>query len=451
MTHEKEETLIPIKDSLPFQTNNVMTKLVIIGILILILLIPTQMISDLMKERKVRRSEVLREISSKWGGSQKITAPILTIPYKKYRKQIKYLGDNKPFETQTHSIEYLHILPKALDIKGKLLPKIRYRSIYKAVLYNAILEFRGSFQLQDFGIEKKDILWKKAFVAIGITDMLGIKENIPITFNTKIYKTYPGIASKDVITSGVSTKVSIDPEQANEIPFTFSLNINGSQVIQFAPIAEVTTVALSSSWNSPSFDGAFLPSKREITSKGFTANWRILHLNRNYPQYWSGISYSTAKSLFGLQFYITADVYQKSIRTVKYAIMFIAFTICAFFLSEILTKRRVHPIQYILIGLAITLFYILLISLSEHLSFNLAYLVSSISIILMVTGYTKGILGSTSFSLTICSILVILYSYLFIVLQLEDYSLLMGSLGLFLLLSTIMYLTRKIDWYNLEI
>ncbi|MGE5893922.1 MAG: inner membrane CreD family protein, partial [bacterium] len=192
------------------------------------------------------------------------------------------------------------------------------------------------------------------------------------------------------------------------------------------------------------------PITREVRKDGFTANWKILHLNRNYPQFWEGGQYRVASSAFGLQLILTADIYQKATRLAKYAIMFLVFTFAAFFFSEIINRQRVHPIQYILIGIAILLFYTLVLSLSEHMHFNYSYILSAVAVTLMISGYSKAIVSNSRFALTILGILAILYSYLFIVLQLEDYALIMGSIGLFIILAVVMYITRKINWYAIE-
>ncbi len=212
-----------------------------------------------------------------------------------------------------------------------------------------------------------------------------------------------------------------------------------------------TTVSIASKWPNPSFTGAFLPEKRSVSDSGFSAEWKVLHLNRNYPQQYSGKQYKIDDSAFGVNLIVTADVYQKSERTVKYALMFITLTFSVFFFAEILMGRRVHPVQYLMIGFGLTVFYILLAALSEHTGFDTSYFLSAAGIIFMITGYSKAIVGGKVFILSVFSSLSLLYTYLYIVLQLEDYALLMGSIGLFAVLGTAMYLTRNIDWYSLNL
>jgi len=423
--------------------NSITIKSAIIGILTLILLIPAGMIRNLIHERSSLRNSVISEISYKWGNPQTIAGPIITIPYKKYHEQ-----DNKLVE----SIHYVHFLPESLDISGQINPEIRYRAIYKVVVYNSVLEFNGNFTKPDFSdwkIKDSDILWEDATLSIRIPDMRGIKDNIKIDWNKESYDVNPGINNQNNYT-GVSTNIKFNENK--DYNFHFSLNLNGSENLNFIPVGKETNIALNSTWCNPSFEGSFLPYERDITEDGFTANWKVLHLNRSYPQKWRGDSYSIDSSFFGVKLLLPVDHYQKSLRSVKYAIMFISLTFLVFFFTEILNKKRIHPIQYLLVGLGLSIFYSLLVSLSEQISFNLAYLIASVSIISLITIYSHSIFKSRKLTIIIASVLIILYVFLFVILQMHDYSLLLGSIGLFISLAIVMYLSKKIDWYsNLQI
>ena len=435
----------PTKAALSAIGNSVSFKIITIFILILALLIPSSMIKSLIREREDRKRDVINEISSKWGHAQTITGPIIKIPYKKY-----YIDSN---EKKRSKILHMYFLPDDIDIKSKILPKMRYRGIYEAVLYNTKVVLKGSFsypQIGEINIPPDNVDWSGAAVLIGITDMRGIKDEINATFNNGSISMNPGVGTNEVICSGVSSKIKLQ-KHVKKYAYKFVINLNGSQKINFIPVGKVTTVSLSSSWTDPSFGGAYLPVERSIGKKGFSANWKVLHLNRNYPQYWTGNKYNIGDSAFGVKLFIPVDIYQKSMRTAKYALMFIVFTFMAFFFSEVMNKLRVHPIQYLLIGLAITVFYTLLVSISEHINFDTAYLISSVSVILLIAGYAKSILNNVRLSAIVGGVLLILYTYLYILLQLEDYALLMGSIGLFVVLSLIMYMTRKINWYSIKL
>ncbi|MCH2574863.1 cell envelope integrity protein CreD [Candidatus Poribacteria bacterium] len=436
------------KDTVPrtinFIRNSATIKVASIGFLVALLLIPTSMISGLVRERSSTRDEVIQEISQKWGDRQVITGPFLCVPFES--TEMEKNGKSKS------RILHVNILPESLQISGQIVPHIRYRSIYEAVLYQTQIDISCRFSLpkpDQLSVPVEKIFFDKATFSIGVTDMRGIKENITIQFNDKIFKGGPGLKTTDIADSGVSCVVPLSPSSL-KLDFNTKLSLNGSQELQFIPVGEITSVQLTSEWTSPSFKGAFLPENPTLTDKGFSANWHILHLNRNFPQFWVGNQYQVHGSAFGLKLLVTADVYQKLTRIVKYALMFIIFTFSAFFLSEIIHQKRVHPIQYMLIGFAIVLFYALLLSISEHLNFNLSYALSALAITTIITGYSKAILRSYYFALTVFGIMVTLYGYLYIVLQLADYALVMGCIGLFLILATIMYITRKIDWYSLN-
>ncbi len=433
-----------VAKSSSFIKRSVTLKIVSVGILILLLLIPAGMIQSLISERQSRRDSVVGEISEKWGNRQTITGPFITVPFKRYFKD----QEGKP----QYNLNYFHILPETLDVAGEMKPEVRYRSLFEAVLYNAQLRFNGSFKLpplNNMNIDQANILWDKAYLSIGITDMRGIREEIEINLNGNTYKATPGLKSTDLASAGVGAQIRPLLPTGRNI-FSFALNLNGSEQIDIIPVGETNTVKINSTWPSPSFIGAFLPVSREVGKEGFSANWKILHLNRNYPQVWEGAQYQVEPSAFGVKLILTADIYQKSTRLAKYAIMFLVFTFAAFFFSEIINKRRVHPIQYILIGMAILIFYTLVLSLSEHMHFNLAYILSAAAVTAIISGYAKAIVSNANFAYTIFGILTILYSYLFIVLQLEDYALIMGSIGLLIILALVMYMTRKIDWYAVE-
>lgn len=218
--------------------------------------------------------------------------------------------------------------------------------------------------------------------------------------------------------------------------------------MNFVPVGKTTRVRIASGWETPSFDGAFLPDEREVSEEGFHAEWKVLHLNRNFPQKWRDRNHSISGSEFGVELLFPVDHYQKGHRAAKYAVMFIGLTFVLFFFSEILNRRRIHPIQYLLVGLSLCLFYTLLISFSEHISFALSYLIASVSIITLITAYSASVLRNKRLVALVGFALVVLYSFLFTILQLEEYALLMGSIGLFIVMAAIMYLSRNVDWYK---
>ncbi len=438
---EKEEHPVPNIPILQRLSTSISARLIVMGLLCIILLIPAWMVKSLIHERESRRNNAMHEISNKWGKKQTIGGPVLTVPFKSYTKDER--------GRTTFATFYAHFLPDDLSITGKIDTETRYRGIYDVVVYNSTLNLSGRFTMPDMknlNISRENILWEDAFLSLGITDMKGIRERIRIKWSNSEVIADPGIKAQEVFKSGVSTVVVVNPEKEG-YDFSLDLSINGSRELNFLPLGKETSVKINSDWNNPSFTGAFLPSTRQIGENGFDAEWNVLHLNRNYPQQWTGKQQNISTSSFGTTFLLPVDQYQKTMRTAKYALMFIVLTFLAFFMIEVLTKKAIHPIQYLMTGLALVLFYSMLLSISEHLSFNTAYLVASISTVILISAYTKGFLTESKFAVLIASVLSCLYSFLYVVLQLQDYSLLLGSLVLFAALSAAMYLTRKIDWY----
>lgn len=416
-------------------------RLVIIAFLSLILLIPAVLIQEIIREREERRDSVAGEISQKWGSRQSITGPVITIPYKHYYKS----GDEVE-----HTIRYAHFLPDELAIEGSITPEVRYRGIFEVIVYNSRLSFSGQFpalELDGFNIAPEDFLVDDAFVSVGISDMTGITEFVSINWNSNEYTADPGIESSDVLKSGIS--ISPDLTIEKEQRFNFELKLNGSSSLLFSPVGKQTEVRLSSGWPNPSFTGNFLPVEREVNASGFTSEWKVLHLNRNFPQQWLGANEEVSNTAFGVELLLPVDEYRKTTRTAKYAIMFISLTFLTFFMIELLSKKIIHPVQYLLIGFALLVFYTLLLSISEYVVFGAAYLIASAAVITLISVYSYSVLSDLLKTGIISGVLVILYGYLYILLQLQDYALLMGSTGLFAVLALVMYLTRNINWFEI--
>ncbi len=429
--------------------NNIYFKVGTIVIIALLLLIPTSMIRGLIYEREQTKNQAISEVGSKWGGQQTISGPFISIPYNKYVKEYS-TKDSK--EKVMVMREFIHILPNELSIDGMMDPEQRNRGIYDIVVYNSKLKVKGKFAQVNFAeldIPIGDIQFDKARLVVGIDDLRGIEQQVDLNWNERKYAFNPGVASNDIVSSGINTLVNFNSNDSSTYTFSFSLDLKGSQLLYFTPVGKVTDIKVSSNWTNPSFNGAFLPDQREVSDAGFKANWNVLHLNRNYPQIWTGDKNNIAESAFGIDLLLPVDNYQKSHRSIRYAILFIAFTFLVFFFIEVLNKVFIHPIQYILVGIALVVFYTLLLSLSEHLNYNLAFVTSALATLLLIAGYVKAILKSTQLTALISGILLVLYTFIFVIIQLQDFALLIGSIGIFIILGLVMYFSRKIDWYNL--
>ncbi len=434
-----------------FNRSSITIRLLIIGLLILVLMIPSAMITSLVNEREQRKRSAILEITSKWAQAQTIGGPVLTIPYEELVKT-----EDGKFRTNTG---FIKLLPRALEINGDIKPEIRYRGIYKAVLYNAKLMLKGDFsfaKLENLNIPFHNIHWKEAFMALQIPDMRGIKDNITLSWDGQDYFFEPGIKTgTDLFESGVSVNLPLNDTtmMKNKNAFELNLNLNGSETLYFLPLGQKTSVKLTSPWISPSFDGAFLPEEREITKNGFTATWKVLDLNRNFPQQWTEKTNSAnlTASAFGVNLFSPVDEYQKTTRAIKYLVMFVGLTFLLFFLIEIFNKKRIHPIQYLLIGVSLCIFYVLLLSLSEHINFEFAYLIAVLSISSLITAYVGTTFKGKMITFVTAVLLLILYGFMYVLLQNQDYALLLGSIGIFIILAVVMYLSRNIDWYKIEL
>ncbi len=426
--------------------NSVTLKVVTITIMVLLLLIPTEMVKSIIGEREILNNAATNEVGSKWAGPQQLNGPILTIP-------VVYEVVNA--DQKSEVVKYWHILPEELKIDGTIQPEKLRRGIYEVVVYKSKCSFTGKFDL-DKSIDRnslKEIRYDQAFLTLGITDLRGIKDEIILNWNDEKLKVKPGSTLSDLIYSGVTIDLpDLSDNLQNKVNFDFALNLQGSQSMSFVPLGNTTEVNLTSNWPSPSFDGNFLPDSREVSASGFIANWKILQLNRNISQSWvyGDQRENLENAAFGVDLILPLDDYQKSMRSAKYSVLTIALTFLIFFLVEILNRRKIHPFQYTLVGLALILFYVLLISISEHTNFNVAYFISTVSIVSMVSLYSMSIFKLRKFTMILTTTLAAIYGFLFVILQLEDYALLMGSIGLTIILGATMFFTRKINWYQLN-
>lgn len=419
-------------------------KVFIVGIIAIFLLVPKFMILELIKERQKTAETTTHEVMDKWSLAQTVRGPVLSLPY----IERSFDKDGKEISTE---IQECYILPKTLNINGEISPQERKRSIYETAVYESEVKIAGYFDLSDFNdlkISEKDVLWEKAKVLVGISDLRGINNRISFSCNDSAYAFTPGMENKLIGNNGVSLILPQLSPESFPCKFQFSLSLKGSESLNFAPLGETTEVVLKSTWNDPGFTGNFLPVDHAITNDGFTAHWKILNFNRNFPQEWKKDEYRVTDADFGVKLVNVADHYQKSSRSAKYAILVILFVFLSFFLNEVITKQRVHPFQYILVGFAVLVFYLLLLSISEQLGFNLAYLISALSVITMVLFYTRTFLKTWLNAIIQTLILTFSFGFIFVLMQLETLALLVGSIGLFVVLALTMFFTRKINWYN---
>ena len=410
-------------------------RLVIMGALLIALLLPLSMVQSVVSERASRRGSVVEEVSATWGGVQTIGGPVLTVPYRYAWTD----GDGKP----RFGTAQAFFLPDALDIKGTLEPQVLERGLFEVVVYKAHLTMTGRFVRPDFtGIKPGPAQpeWDDATLSIGVADPRGIATRVVLKWNGGDVALGPGSESTGLFMSGLHGAAGglSAIRDAGSIPFALDLDVNGSRELKVLPAGSETTVQLTSTWPHPSFVGAPLPVTRETSRAGFSGRWNVPYFGRGYPPRWTSIGLDAGKikgradaSAVGVSLLQPVDIYQQAERAVKYAALFIVMTFVVFFLWEIVRSRLLHPIQYLFVGFGMCVFYLLLVSISEHVGFDIAYASAAGATTLLIGGYSVYVLGGLMEGGLMGLGLGTLYGFLYLLLRLEDYALLAGSVGLF--------------------
>ena len=422
----------PIPKILNFLKDSLMLKIAMIAIIISLLTIPKSLILELIAEREQRSAEVLNQIHQKWGGAQKIYGPILSIP----------------FNSDTGS-KLIHLHPEELNIQGQLKPEERKKSIFKTIVYKGEMNYDFTFDLRSLKDlpTSKNLDYGKAILSFGISDLKGLSRSITLNFNEEELNARPGIPISNGLSSGFHFPIQMDSEQVL-LSMSTKLQFNGSQEISLSPSGRKTLVQLQSSWPHPGFEGKYLPDTYQINDAGFNAQWEVHDLQRTFVSSWLDQEQSPSSELCSVRLIQFNGSYSQVHRLVKYTLLFLCFTFAAIFICERLGQINIHPLQYILVGFASMMFYLLLLSVSEHLGFNLAYLIASLISTLMISLYSLSLLKNWKNALSITLTTGGLYAYLFGTIQLEDYALLMGSLGLIITLGIVMYFTRDLNSYK---
>jgi inner membrane protein len=414
-----------------------------IGFLALLMMIPLGQVQSLIGERNGLREQAVASIASRWGAQQQLGGPVLAIP-KRVRQQTST-------GWTTHESTEI-VLPDQLGFSGTLAPDIRSYGIYETPVYTAELKLAGSFlgsDLKALASADTTYLWDHAELRLPVSDVRGIRRVSVVRFAGAQYNLGPGQA--DVGNVG-TIAVPLDlTDFQQSLPFELEMTLAGTQSLELLPLARRTEAQLASTWSNPSFDGAFLPAERRSDAAGFDAHWQVLDLNRNFGQHWqqdADHDQNLRGAAFGVSLYQPAGLYQQNERAGKYGVLFIALTFVAFFLFEVLKKLRVHPVQYLLVGAALTTFYVVLLALSEEIGFAWAYAVAAAAVVAIIAGYASAVLRARRSGLILGALLALVYALLYGLIISEHYSLMMGALAALASVSTLMYLTRKVDWYT---
>ncbi len=473
-------------------SNSVIIKIAIIFFISLILLIPMNMVNDLILERKNRENMVAHEIASKWGLDQVISSPILAVPYSVFKKDLVKSSDGSQKLLELEETEWAFLMANQVQIETEVKPETRKRGIYETVVYASKVKIKGDFtgfELEKLKLDANLLKWKDAKLVFGIEDFKGLSKNPQLTWNGKAHEFTKEHVDLNLFPQSLYVNLPMENMDSIAAKFEINMEIKGSNTINFLPLANQTRIDVSGNWKNPSFTGNFLPDHRDINDK-FQAQWNIPSFNRKMPQQWNGASsklyefigaelnteqtaqdykqinyraadfpepkvsnqqgLSTEWDMVQIKFLPHVNNYQKTTRVTKFGILVVALSFISLIFLEIIKRKKIHLIQYILIGFAMVLFYALLLAISEHVGFNWAYVLASLLTIVLISSFVGTITKNRQSSLIFGLILSTFYVFIFVLLQLRDYSLIVGTIGIFIILAILMRLSTKIDWYQHE-
>lgn len=429
-------------------------KILAIAFMSILLLIPLSLIEGQIRDRSQRQNEVQQSIANSAAGRQTVIGPVILLTYRERVPEVRLNPDTGRVANATRIEEQSHLLsPKNLSIDGDAKVETRHRGIYQARLFHLDLNNRARFVIAPFAASAADrtLVDAEATLILGIADPRGVDLDPEVTINGRAYRfTTPDGKLKTGDALHLPQLAiplgTIDPTKSNTFDVAFPLQLTGTTQLAIAPTGDANSVHLKSNWPHPNFGGRFLPRERNLDGKGFEARWEISHLARDFTK---ALDPNSGEAL-SVDFVDPVNVYLQSERAVKYGILFIALTFAGFFLTEILRGAPIHFMQYLLVGLALAIFFLLLIALSEHLPFAAAYGASSLACIALIGSYLAGALGGVRRGIAFAGGLTGLYGVLYGVLLSEDNALLMGALLLFCALGATMLATRRVDWHRLS-
>lgn len=441
MTDQIENFKTWIKES-------ILIKLGVIVFITLVLLIPSFWIQNLIQERENYQSQASSDVANQWSADQLVQGPVLVLPYK---KSAVVNGESK---APSATMGTLYILPQNLQMKADVKTKLLQKGIYDVTVYNSRIDVSGSFakpEINNLGINPADILYDKARLIFSLSDLKGLKNNPAVKIAGQSYSPEPVTDAGIPFNNGLA--VSFPLQQGQDFTFSYQLDIKGTNNLSFTHLGKTTDVEVTSDWAHPVFSGRYLPDQRSVTDRGFHAKWHLLYYNRPFPQQWADrdslLTGSKADQVaFGVKMQPAVDQYRQITRTTKYAALIILLTFVSLFLTELIRKQHIRLFNYILIGAAMIVYYTLLLSFSEQMGYNMAYLLSSVATVALISTFTASLLKNKMAAILFAGILSLFYGFIFIIIQLEELSLLVGSVALFVIVATLMYFSMKINWDN---
>lgn len=475
-------------------TGSVVLKFGVIFFLTIILLIPMNLINELISERKYREQRVSNEIADKWGKEQVIVSPIIAVPYDEVKEVIQESSDGVKQVVKTVVTRWAQLLPEEMKTQAEVSPEPLNRGIYQAVVYNSKVKVTGNFlgfELSKLKVPQEKLRWEESKLLFGIQDVKGLTANPKLNWAGKSFELSKSSYDLRPYVENLIVDLALTGNDDLKKAFEIEFNIRGSKSLNFLPLAKQTHIEVKGDWGNPSFNGGHLPENREVTAHSFAASWSIPSFARKLPQQWEGAQQfvyqfqglelnnednltdtysadyiaapgsaavsegsseltSSDYDMVQINFLPSVNNYQKTTRVTKYGILVIALTFVSLLFMEIIKKQRVHIIQYVLIGFAMVLFYALLLAISEHLGFNIAYLLAAIATVVLIASFVKAITKNRRSALLFGAILSLFYSFIYILMQLRDYSLIVGTVGVFIILAALMRLSTKINWYQFD-
>lgn len=431
---------------------NLMFKVIILAGLTLGFGIVLLSIQGVVGGRESYRDKVVGEVAQSTAGRQSLTGPMLVVPY---RERLAAVGGDPKVQGPAVVHNEVVVLPDSLVIDSRVAVEERYRGIYRAQVYRSSHRIRGVFRVPaQLGLpeNRAGIEMDPGALVFAVGDARGLRKPPVVTWNGTAAELRPGTGLSWLAQGFSADAGPLMAPRETRIPFEIEVELVGTDRLTFVPVGASTQASIESDWPHPSFTGGFLPDERSVSGSGFKASWQLSRYATGVDDAIRQLRQGSARALegtdFGVRFVRPVDVYQQSERAVKYGMLFVVLTFTAFFLFEVLKRLSIHPIQYGLAGAALALFFLLLVSLSEHIPFVVAYLVASAACVGLLAFYVGHVLGSVPRGATFGGLLAALYAVLYVLLQSEDYALLLGSLFLFGVLAAVMVMTRRVDWYR---
>ncbi len=451
--------------------------------LVLLLLIPLNWVNEIIHERNQRKESVEMEISSKWGANQVLSGPILGVPYTVERTIKEVDAGNQTKSKQIFETDYIFLMAKNTAISTNVVPKELKRGIYKSIVYSSISDITGEFGdfiFPNTNVKPENLSWERAKIFVGVSDLKGITTKPTLLWEDKEVLFTPNAGDVNIFERVLEAPVDLSTESAGGV-FKIRIGLRGSNSFRIFPTADETKIKVKGAWTSPSFSGGYLPEERQIEANNFKAFWQVPSYSRLFPAQWSGKDhrmYDIAKPADGkmststsvreitktpnalvisddddmiqIDFLETLNNYNKMNRVSKYGILVILLTFTALFFMELIKNKKVHIIHYILIGCAMVLFYTLLLALSEQIGFDWSYLISATTTIALVSFFLFWVTKDIRISYLFSAILVVFYLFIYCLMLLEDYALIVGTTGVFIVLTILMRWSTKVNWYQLE-